>query len=70
MQFAKLPMVLLLLLLVSFVSSVEIGAPANGMGAAAERVKRQNRCRPGTRGCPVVNQANVGLNQGQINNGK
>uniref|UniRef100_A0A914HXT8 Uncharacterized protein n=1 Tax=Globodera rostochiensis TaxID=31243 RepID=A0A914HXT8_GLORO len=63
MQFAKLPMVLLLLLLVSFVSCVEIAAPPNGMGA--ERVKRQNprNCRPGSPGCRVVNQANVGLNQ-------
>uniref|UniRef100_A0A183BYA0 Secreted protein n=1 Tax=Globodera pallida TaxID=36090 RepID=A0A183BYA0_GLOPA len=71
-HFAKLPLVLLLLLLVSFVASVplnnEIEASANGL---SERVKRQGDWRWfNNQGWVNVNQANVGVNNGQINNGK
>uniref|UniRef100_A0A914HYA0 Uncharacterized protein n=1 Tax=Globodera rostochiensis TaxID=31243 RepID=A0A914HYA0_GLORO len=73
-HFAKLPLVLLLLLLVSFVSSVplanEMEASANGL---SERVKRQggNWRWFNNQGWVNVNQANVGTNLGQINqNGK
>uniref|UniRef100_A0A914HZT9 Uncharacterized protein n=1 Tax=Globodera rostochiensis TaxID=31243 RepID=A0A914HZT9_GLORO len=72
-HFAKLPLVLLLLLLVSFVASVplanEIEASANGL---SERVKRQApiwRWFP-NRGWVNINQANVGTNLGQINQGR
>uniref|UniRef100_A0A183BYA5 Glycine-rich protein 2-like n=1 Tax=Globodera pallida TaxID=36090 RepID=A0A183BYA5_GLOPA len=108
-HFAKLPLVLLLLLLVSFVASVplnnEMEASANGL---SERVKRGyggygggggfgggggmgggggygGTCSGGSNGCSpgwscrwsgsgntfiCINIANIGTNNGQVNNGK